>query len=312
MTEAAFRCGTAAILGRPNVGKSTLLNALVGERVSIVTPRPHTTRHRILGVVTKPEGQILYLDTPGMHAQAKRAMNRSLNRAVQTAVAEADVAVQVIEAGRWNDEDEAVHAAIATAPIPRLLALNKLDRVRDKAALLPFVEQLCSRHAFDDVFWLSAERGEGVAELERGILGRLPQRQPVFDPDTFTDRSERFLCAELIREQLMRQLGEELPYATTVEIESFKDRSQHHPPPDLPLEGGGAGLAEISAVVWVEREGQKKIVIGAGGERLKKIGSAARRHMEKLLGRRVFLKLWVKVREGWSDDEAALKRFGYE
>lgn len=297
-SESAFRCGTAAILGRPNVGKSTLLNALVGERVSIVTSRPHTTRHRILGVVTKPEGQILFLDTPGMHAQAKRAMNRSLNRAVQTAVAEADVAVQVIEAGRWNDEDEAVYAAIATAPLPRLLALNKLDRVRDKAALLPLVEQLCAQHPFDGVFWLSAQRGEGIADLERGILERLPQREPVFDPDTFTDRSERFLCAELIREQLMRQLGEELPYATTVEIESFKDRDD--------------GLTEIAAVIWVEREGQKKIVIGTGGDRLKKIGSAARRGIEKLLGRRVFLKSWVKVRAGWSDDEAALKRFGYE
>ncbi len=294
----SFRCGIAAILGRPNVGKSTLLNALVGERVSIVTPRPHTTRHRILGVVTKAEGQILYLDTPGMHAQAKRAMNRSLNRAVHTAVAEADVAVQVIEAGRWNDEDEAVYAAIATAAVPRLMALNKLDRVRDKAALLPFVEQLCAQHAFDEVFWLSAQRGEGIADLERGILSRLPQREPVFDPETFTDRSERFLCAELIREQLMRQLGEELPYATTVEIESFKDRED--------------GLAEIAAVIWVEREGQKKIVIGAGGERLKKIGSAARRGIEALIGRRAFLRLWVKVREGWSDDEAALKRFGYE
>ncbi|MGH8212419.1 MAG: GTPase Era [Rhodanobacteraceae bacterium] len=301
-SESIFRCGTAAILGRPNVGKSTLLNALVGERVSIVTPRPHTTRHRILGVVTRPEGQIpgqiLFLDTPGMHAQAKRAMNRSLNRTVQAAVAEADVSVQVIEAGRWNDEDEAVYAAIATAPIPRLLALNKLDRVRDKAALLPFVEQLCARHAFDEVFWLSAQRGEGIAELERGILARLPRREPVFDADTFTDRSERFLCAELIREQLMRQLGEELPYATTVEIESFKDRND--------------GLAEIAAVIWVEREGQKKIVIGAGGERLKKIGSAARRGIEALLDRRAYLRLWVKVREGWSDDEAALKRFGYE
>jgi len=297
-TESIFRCGIAAILGRPNVGKSTLLNALVGERVSIVTPRPHTTRHRVLGVVTREAGQILYLDTPGMHSQAKRAMNRSLNRAVHTAVAEADVAVQVIEAGRWDDEDEAVYAAMAGAPMPRLLALNKLDRVREKSPLLPFVEQLCSRHEFDEVFWLSAQRGEGIAELEQGILQRLPQREPAFDAETFTDRSERFLCAELIREQLMRQLGEELPYATTVEVESFKDRDD--------------GLSEIAAVIWVEREGQKKIVIGTGGERLKKIGSAARRNIEELLGRRVFLRLWVKVREGWSDDEAALKRFGYE
>jgi GTP-binding protein Era len=296
--EDTTRCGLVAIVGRPNVGKSTLLNAMVGECLSIVTPRPHTTRHRILGVVTRPQGQILYLDTPGMHRQAKRAMNRSLNRAVHAAVAEADLAVQVIEAGRWEDEDESVYAALAERELPRLLVLNKLDRVRDKPKLLPFVEQVCARHPFDEVFWLSAQRNEGIADLEKGILERLPQREPVFDPDTFTDRSERFLCAELIREQLMRQLGEELPYATTVEIESFKDRED--------------GLAEISAIVWVEREGQKAIVIGGGGERLKKIGSAARRNIEKLLDRRAFLRLWVKVREGWSDDEAALQRFGYE
>mgnify|MGYP001549738936 CR=1 FL=1 len=295
--ESIYHCGVAAIVGRPNVGKSTLLNALVGEHLSIVTPRAHTTRHRILGVATRPQGQILYLDTPGLHRGARRAMNRSLNRAVHAAVAEADVAVQLIEAGRWDDEDASVYAALAESKAPRLLALNKLDRVRDKPALLSFVEKLCATHAFDEVFWISAQRGEGIGELENGILARLPQREPAFDPDTFTDRSERFLCAELVREQLMRQLGEELPYATTVEIEAFKDR------PD--------GLAEISAVVWVEREGQKAIVIGAQGARLKKIGSAARLPIEKLLGRRVFLRMWVKVRAGWSDDEAALQRFGY-
>ena len=292
------RCGLVAIVGRPNVGKSTLLNALVGERLSIVTPRPHTTRHRILGVVTKPEGQILYLDTPGMHRQVKRAMNRSLNRAVHAAVMEADLAVQVIEAGRWDDEDQSVYAALVEREIPRLLALNKLDRVRDKSTLLPFAEQVCAQHAFDEVFWLSAQRGEGTGALEQGILARLPQREPAFDADTFTDRSERFLCAELIREQLMRQLGEELPYATTVQIESFTDRED--------------GLAEITAVIWVERDGQKAIVIGKGGERLKKIGSSARRNIEELLDRRAFLRLWVKVREGWSDDEAALRQLGYE
>jgi len=296
--ENTSHCGLVAIVGRPNVGKSTLLNALVGERLSIVTPRPHTTRHRILGVVTKPEGQILYLDTPGMHRQVKRAMNRSLNRAVHAAVAEADLAVQVIEAGRWTDEDASVYAALPERELPRLLALNKLDRVREKSTLLPFVEKLCRQHAFDEVFWLSAQRNEGIAALEQGILARLPQREPAFGADTFTDRSERFLCAELIREQLMRQLGEELPYATTVEIESFKDRED--------------GLAEIAAVIWVEREGQKAIVIGTGGERLKKIGSAARRSIETLLDRRAYLRLWVKVREGWSDDEAALRQLGYE
>lgn len=292
------RCGYCAIVGRPNVGKSTLLNALVGENLSIVTPRPHTTRHRILGIVTRARGQILFLDTPGLHRGARRAINRSLNRAVHAAVAEADVAVQLIEAGRWDDEDEAVYAALAESPTPRLLALNKLDRVKDKAALLPFVEKLCAQRAFDEVFWLSAQRGEGLAELEAGILARLPQRESQYPEDELTDRSERFLVAELIREQLMRRLGDELPYATTVEIESFKDRAD--------------GLAEIAAVIWVEREGQKAIVIGAGGAQLKAIGTAARRGVQRLLDRRVFLRLWVKVRAGWSDDEASLRRFGYE
>ncbi|MEO6967709.1 MAG: GTPase Era [Rhodanobacteraceae bacterium] len=295
--ESATRCGYVAIVGRPNVGKSTLLNALVGEHLSIVTPRPHTTRHRILGIVSRPQGQILFLDTPGLHRGAKRAINRTLNRAVHAAVAEADVAVQLLEAGRWDDEDEAVYAALAESPIPRLLALNKLDRVKDKAALLPFVEKLCATHPFAEVFWLSAQRGEGLAELEAGILARLPEREPQYAPDELTDRSERFLVAELIREQLMRRLGEELPYATTVEIEAFKDRED--------------GLAEIAAVIWVEREGQKAIVIGAGGAQLKAIGTAARHGIQRLLGRRVFLRLWVKLRAGWSDDEASLRRFGY-
>jgi len=297
LNDTGMRCGYAAIVGRPNVGKSTLLNALVGEHLSIVTPRPHTTRHRILGIVTRPQGQILFPDTPGLHRGAKRAINRTLNRAVHAAVAEADVAVQLIEAGRWDDQDEAVYAALAESPIPRLLALNKLDRVKDKAALLPFVEKVCVTHPFAEVFWLSAQRGEGFAELETGILARLPQREPQYAQDELTDRSERFLVAELIREQLMRRLGEELPYATTVEIEAFKDRED--------------GLAEISAIIWVEREGQKAIVIGANGAQLKAIGTAARRGIQRLLGRRVFLRLWVKVRAGWSDDEAALQRFGY-
>lgn len=295
--ESTLHCGYVAIVGRPNVGKSTLLNALVGQHLSIVTPRPHTTRHRILGIATRPRGQILYLDTPGLHRGARRAMNRNLNRTVHAAVAEADIVVQLIEAGRWDDEDESVYTALAERPIPRLLALNKLDRARDKGALLPFVEKLCTRHAFDEVLWLSARRGDGIDALEAAILARLPQREPLYAQDELTDRSERFLVAELIREQLMRQLGEELPYATTVEIESFRDRED--------------GLAEISAVVWVERDGQKAIVIGDGGKRLKAIGSAARRGIERLLDRRVFLRVWVKVRANWSDDEAALKRFGY-
>ncbi|MGH8191006.1 MAG: GTPase Era [Rhodanobacteraceae bacterium] len=293
-----FRCGSVAIVGRPNVGKSTLLNALIDAHLSIVTPRAHTTRHRILGIANPAGGQILYLDTPGLHREAKRAINRSLNRAVHAAIADADLAVQVIAAAQWDDEDAAVYAAVEQRAIPCLLAVNKVDKLRDKSTLLPLVEGLARDREWDEVYLVSAQRRSGLAELERGILARLPVGEARYDTDSFTDRSERFLVAELVREQLMRQLGEELPYATTVEIERFEDRDD--------------GLAEIAAVVWVERDGQKAIVIGAGGRRAKAIGSAARKEIENLLGRRVFLKLWVRVRAGWSDDEAALRQFGYE
>jgi GTP-binding protein Era len=297
-TNQPFRCGSVAIVGRPNVGKSTLLNALIDASLSIVTPRAHTTRQRILGIANPEGGQILYLDTPGLHREAKRAINRSLNRAVHAAIAEADVAVQVVAAERWDEEDAVVYAALAERAIPRLLAVNKVDRVADKAKLLPFVEGLARDRVWEEVFMISAQKRTGLAELERAILARLPEGEPRYDADTFTDRSERFLAAELVREQLLRQLGEELPYATTVEIERFEDR------PD--------GITAIAAVIWVEREGQKAIVIGAGGRRAKAIGSAARRNIEALLDRRVFLKLWVRVRADWSDDEAALKQLGYE
>lgn len=294
----SFRCGSVAIVGRPNVGKSTLLNALIDAHLSIVTPRAHTTRHRILGIANPEGGQILYLDTPGLHRVTRRAINRSLNRVVHAAVADADLAVQVVAAGQWNEEDEAVYAAVAERGIPRLLAVNKIDKLHDKAKLLPFVEALAREQTWEEVYLVSAARRAGLADLEHGILMRLPEGGARFDPDAFTDRSERFLAGELVREQLMRQLGEELPYAATVEIERFEDRDD--------------GVTEIAAVVWVEREGQKAIVIGAGGRRAKAVGSAARREIEKLLGRRVFLKLWVRVRAGWSDDEAALRQFGYE
>jgi GTP-binding protein Era len=292
-----FRCGMVALVGRPNVGKSTLLNALIGFRLSIVSPKPQTTRHRILGIATSDAGQILYVDTPGLHRGARKAMNRSLNRAARAAIAEVDVAVQVIEAGRWTDEDEAVHAALAERDLPALLVINKVDKLRDKQALLPFVAELTERHHFDEVFYASALKRKGLENIEQAILARLPERGPVFGPEDVTDRSERFLAAEMVREQLMLRLDQELPYSTTVEIEKFSDRED--------------GLAEIHAVIWVERDSQKSIVIGAGGEQLKAVGAAARRSIERVFERRVYLKLWVKVRAGWGDDENALKRFGY-
>jgi GTP-binding protein Era len=292
-----FRCGLVALAGRPNVGKSTLLNALIGFRLSITSPRPQTTRHRILGISTSEAGQIMYVDTPGLHRGAKRAMNRSLNRAARSAISDVDLVVQVIEAGRWTDEDEALYAALVEQPTPRLLAINKVDLSKDKSAMLPFVAELTATHGYDEIHYLSALKRKGLKELERAILQRLPVRPPVFGEDEITDRSERFLAAEMVREQLMLRLDQELPYATTVEIEQFNDR------PD--------GIAEIHAVIWVEREGQKAIVIGQGGAQLKAIGSNARRHMERMFERKVFLRLWVKVREGWVDDENMLKKFGY-
>jgi GTP-binding protein Era len=295
---ADHRCGLVALLGRPNVGKSTLQNALVGFRVSIVSPKPQTTRHRILGIATRPDAQILFVDTPGMHTDAKRAINRQLNRAARGAIDEVDVLVHVIEAGRWNDEDDRVWKALAAAGKPVLLAMNKVDTLKNRELLLPFIAEVTRERKYDSVLLVSARRADGLKELEREIVTRLPLAPPVYGEDEITDRSERFLAAELVREQLMRQLGQELPYSCTVEIEQFGDRED--------------GVAEIGAVIWVERAGQKAIVIGASGARLKEVGTAARLAMERLFGRRVFLKLWVRVRENWSDDEAALKRFGYE
>jgi len=296
-SSADYRCGTAAIVGRPNVGKSTLVNALVGVRLAIVGPKPQTTRHRILGIVTKSQGQILLLDTPGLHAGGARAINRQLNRAARNAVAETDVCMHLIEAGRWTEGDQLVRNVLADSSRPRLLVLNKIDAQKDKKQLLPFLQKVGSDGFYTGVFLISARRRDGIDALERAIIEHLPLGPAQFGEDEFTDRSERFLAAELIREQLMLRLGQELPYSATVEIESFADNEN--------------GMSEIHAAIWVEREGQKAIVIGKGGEQLKTIGSAARLAMNKLFGRRVHLKLWVKVRENWSDDEAALQRFGY-
>jgi len=292
----AHRCGTAALVGRPNVGKSTLLNAMLRWHLSIAGPKPQTTRHRILGILTRPHGQILFVDTPGLHRGGGRAINRQLNRGAREAIAQADVAVHLVEAGRWTGEDQLVWDALALTSHPRLLVLNKVDARKNKEALLPFIAEVSSKHAYDGVYLVSAKKRDGLEELERGILERLPYGPAQYAEDELTDRSQRFLAAELVREQLMLRLAQELPYSTTVEIEDFRD---------------GEGRSEIDAAIWVEREGQKAIVIGAGGAQLKAIGSAARRMMEKLFERRVHLKLWVKVRENWSDDEAALRRFGY-
>jgi len=294
--ENPHRFGHAALVGRPNVGKSTLLNTLLGTRLSIVTPKPQTTRHRILGIVTQAGAQVAFIDTPGLHQDGKRALNRQLNRVARQVPGEADVLVHVIDGTRWSDEDQAVWELVADQDAPCLLAVNKVDKLADKAALLPFAAEVTRERAYAGVHFIVARRGDGVPALLDDIVARLPHAPAGYADDEFTDRSERFLAAELVREQLMLQLGAELPYATAVEIERFED---------------APGISRIGAVIWVERDGQKGIVIGAGGTRLKTIGSAARRQMEQLLERRVHLELWVRVRESWSDDARALKQFGY-
>lgn len=297
MTDSpAPRCGTVAVIGRPNVGKSTLINRLVGYRISIVSPRPQTTRHRILGIATIAGGQIVYVDTPGLHAAGKRAMNRYMNKTATGALEGVDAGVLVIEAGQWREEDERAYAALHDSGVPRVLVINKVDRIKDKGSLLPFIADVAKGHDFAEVFPVSAQKGVGVEDLQRALLAMMPEGEPTYGEDEVTDRSERFLVAELIREQLMRQLGDELPYVTTVEIEQFKEDGR---------------LLRISAVVWVEREGQKAIVVGAGGAQMRAIGQSARMAIEQLLDRKVFLELWCKVRENWSDDEAQLRRFGY-
>lgn len=290
------RAGYAALLGRPNVGKSTLLNRLLGQKLSITAPKPQTTRHVILGIQTLPEAQIVYVDTPGLHRQGRRAMNRYLNRAAASVLGYVDVVVFLIEALRWTDEDQDVLNRLADFSGPVALAVNKVDRISDKSRLLPFMQEITGKRDFTEVAPLSALKGDNVIELEQIIARLLPVQGFLFPEDQLTTASERFLVAELIREKLTRLLREELPYALTVEIEQFVEDER---------------LVRIHAVVWVERASQKGIVIGERGATLREVGRQARQDMERLLDRKVFLETWVKVREGWSDDERALRSLGY-
>jgi GTP-binding protein Era len=292
-----YRCGYVALVGRPNVGKSTLMNRILGQKLSIVTAKPQTTRQQVAGIKTTAIGQVIYVDTPGIHLAAKRALNRYMNRIAQAALHDVDLVLFLIEAGRWTRQDDHVARTLEKVDVPVLLVVNKIDLLPDKSELFAFLEHKARADRFAEVLLVAARNGDGVADLEQRVLDRLPFSRPFYDEDQFTNRSSRFLAAELIREQLMLRLHQELPYALTVEIEEFREE---------------AGLIRIGAIVWVERAGQKQIVIGKGGDVLKHVGSRARRELEELFEKKVFLRLWVKVSRDWSDNERALRQFGYD
>jgi GTPase len=290
-------CGFVAIVGRPNVGKSTLLNQLLGQKVSITSRKPQTTRHRIMGIDTVDNYQIIYVDTPGLHIEEKRAINRLMNRAASSSIGDVELIIFVIEGTHWNDDDEMVLNKLKSVNIPVLLAINKIDNVTDKSILLPHIAQLSQKMNFIDVVPICAETGDGVNTIANIVKKYIPKGQHHFPEEYITDRSQRFMASEIIREKLMRFLGEELPYSVTVEIEQF-----------VRNERGGLN---INGLILVEREGQKKMVIGNQGQKIKQIGIEARRDMQDLFESKVHLELWVKVKAGWADDERALRSLGY-
>lgn len=289
-------CGYAAIIGRPNVGKSTLLNHNLGKKISITSRKPQTTRHRLLGIKTDDKTQIIYVDTPGLHQRKYNAMNRYLNRAATSSMIGVDVIVWLVEALQWTEEDTFVLNTLAEISTPVILGVNKTDKIPDKNTLLPYLQKVATQYDFREIVPISAKKGHNLLELESKIIQLLPISIPLFPEKQITDRSERFLAAELIREKLIRRLGEELPYRLTVQIEHFSSDKK---------------LTHISALIWVERQGQKVIVIGKKGKLLKAIGVEARLEMETLLECKVFLQLWVKVKQGWCDDERVLQQLGY-
>ena len=294
MTEP--RCGYVAIIGRPNVGKSTLLNHILGQKLCITSRKPQTTRHTLLGIKTEADLQMIFVDTPGIHTNQERAINRVMNRSAAGVIADVDVVVFVVDRFEWSEADEYVAKYLSNNPVPLIVAINKVDMIEDKTALLPHLKFLESKVNAVEFIPLSALRKTNLDELQEKIKAHIPERMHVFPEDQITDRSERFLASEIVREKIMRQLGAEVPYQVTVEIEEFRAEKK---------------ITHISALILVERDGQKKIIIGTNGERIKKVGEQARADIESLLGCKVMLRTWVKVRSGWSDDERALRSLGY-
>lgn len=295
MTENS-RTGYVAIIGRPNVGKSTLLNHLLGQKISITSRKPQTTRHRILGVKTVENVQFIYVDTPGVHSHEGQALNRYMNRAALNALHDVDVVIFVVDARRWSDQDDVVLKHLSKLKVPIILAVNKIDKLADRTQLLPYLESVATFYPFFKIIPISAKNGDQLAELEKCVSQCLPEQMHLFPDDQLTDRSDRFIAAETVREKLTRLLGQELPYALTVTIDAFEDEPK---------------IARIAAIIWVEKTSQKPIIIGEGGERLKTVGQKARLDLEKYLDKKVFLKLWVKVKSGWSDNEQSLRQLGY-
>jgi GTP-binding protein Era len=295
--EPAFRCGFAALVGRPNVGKSTLLNALVGQKLSIVTPRPQTTRHRVLGMVNLPHAQVAFVDTPGLHQHGKRALNHSMNRTAAAAAMDADVVVLVVEALKWTHEDDLALQRAAASGRPIVVAVNKMDRVKPRERGMAYVQQLAARHAFAQIVPIAAIKSDNVDTLLRLIAEQLPESVALFPLDQLTDRGVQFRIAEVVREKLTLELKEEVPYGIAVEVESMEEQD---------------GQTVVHTVIWVDREGQKPIVIGARGERLKRVGTQARRELNDALQLRLHLILFVKVRENWADNAHALRQLGME
>lgn len=291
-----FRFGYVSIVGRPNVGKSTLLNQVLGQKVSIVTAKPQTTRQTLAGIKTTERGQVVYVDTPGIHHTARRALNRYMNRVAKASFRDVDLVLFLIEAGSWTRQDTYIAKALASTDVPVMLVLNKIDLVPEKELLLAFIDEHLRDADYQGIMMVSAKNGSGVEELEEEVLHSLPFSRPFYDEDQFTDRSERFLAAEMIREQLTLRLHQELPYALTVQIEEFKRSDK---------------LLTIGAIIWVERDSQKQITIGKKGIVLKQVGSKARTVLEELFGEKVFLRLWVKVSRDWSDSDKLIERFGY-
>jgi GTP-binding protein Era len=296
-TDAPRRCGYVAIVGRPNVGKSTLLNHILGQKISITSRKPQTTRHQVLGIKTGESHQIIFVDTPGLHIDADKAINRFMNRAASAAIRDVDVVAFVVDRTAWTAEDANVLAQIQRSGLPTLVVVNKVDLLEDKEDLLPHLQLLASKADFAAILPVSALRQHNIDALEQQILQLLPEQDYFFPEDQITDRSQRFLAAEIVREKIMRQLGDELPYAVTVQIEEFSQDGE---------------ILHIAALIFVERQGQKRILIGEKGARLRSIGSDARRDMESLFDSKVMLRLWVKVKSGWSDDERALRSLGYD